>query len=70
MKDLKQQKEDLLQQKARQENALRSAVRDREELKTVAYNVSWILSTEKVNNKEIESSMRRKTPKRKQEISL
>ena len=70
MKDLKQQKEDLLQQKARQENALRSAVRDREELKTAAYNVSWILSTEKVNNKEIESSMRRKTPKRKQEISL
>lgn len=70
MKDLKQRKEDLLQLKARQENALRSAVRDREELKTAAYNVKWILSSERVNNKEIASPMRKKTPKRMPEISL
>ena len=70
MKDLKQWKEDLLQQKASQENSLRIAVRDRDELNTAAYNVSWILSTERVNNKEIENPLKRKTPKRKPEISL
>ena len=43
---------------------------DRNELKTAAYNVSWILSTERVNNKEIENPLKRKTPKRKPEISL
>ena len=70
MKDLKQWKEDLLQQKASQENSLRIAVRDRDELNTAAYNVSWILSTKRVNNKEIESHMKRKHQRKKPEISL
>ena len=60
MKDLKQQKEDLLAKKSAQENALRAAARFRNDMRTASINVNWIFS---------EDSVRRQNLQRQKQIS-
>ena len=48
LKDLKQQKEDLLARKSVQENELRSLISYRNDVRTAAINVNWILSEDRV----------------------
>ena len=48
LKDLKQQKEDLIARKSVQENELRSLISYRNDVRTAAINVNWILSEDRV----------------------
>ena len=57
LKDLKQQKEDLLARKSVQENELRSLISYRNDVRTAAINVNWIFSEDRV---------RRQNPQRTQ----
>ena len=51
LKDLKQQKEDLLARKSVQENELRSLISYRNDVKTAAINVKWIFSEDRVRRR-------------------
>ena len=54
MKDLKQQKEDLLAKKSAQENELRAAARFRNDMRTASINVNWIFSEDNVRRQNLQ----------------
>ena len=55
LKDLKQQKEDLLSKKSTQESELRSAIRYRNEMRTASFNANWIFNEDKVRRQDLQS---------------
>lgn len=58
LKDLKQQKEDLLARKSVQENELRSLISYRNDMRTAAINVNWIFSEDSVRRQELQRNQR------------
>ena len=58
LKDLKQQKEDLLARKSVQENELRSLISYRNDVRTAAINVNWIFSEDSVRRQELQRNQR------------
>lgn len=58
LKDLKQQKEDLLARKSVQENELRSLISYRNDVRTAAINVNWIFSEDNVRRQELQRNQR------------
>ena len=67
---LKKEKEELLTRKSSLETTLQSEKRSLEELRTAAYNISWLLNGEKAQNRSTESICTRKEPSRRMDLSL
>ena len=67
---LKKEKEELLTRKSSLETTLQSEKRSLEELRTAAYNISWLLNGEKAQNRSTESICTRKDPSRRMDLSL
>ena len=70
MKDLKQEKEGLLTQKAAQMAALHKEQQYLEELKTASFNISWLLNTEKAKDLEHADSRTERLNRKHFDMSL
>lgn len=70
MKDLKQEKEELLTQKASQMAALHKEQQYLNELKTASFNISWLLNTEKAKSLEHAASRTKRPVRKHHDVSL